>query len=106
MESSVDNSALLSLKAKDEYDDKDDAVDNFPNAPMDDCADELQDNVAANQFSDSDDMDDDDLLTDRNDEPVITTTELAPKTVGGEINDQSAAFNDDDDFSDEDLLTD
>ena len=120
METSVDKSALLSLKAEDKYEDENEeqellsgggfesTVDHFANAPMDDCADEIEDNadnVAVNQFSDSDDMDDDDLLTSDLNQQVITSIEPAPTTVGGEINDRSA-FHDDDEFSDEDLLTD
>ena len=120
METSVDKSALLSLKAEDKYEDENEeqellsgggsecTVDHFANAPMDDCADEIEDNAdnaAVNQFSDSDDMDDDDLLTSDLNQRVITSIEPAPTTVGGEINDWSA-FHDDDEFSDEDLLTD
>ena len=117
MESSVDKSALLSFKAEDKHEDENEeqellsgggfegTADDFANAPMDDCADEIEDNAAANQFSDSDDMDDDDLLTSDLNQQVITSIEPAPITIGGEINDRSA-FHDDDEFSDEDLLTD
>ena len=115
METSVGKSALLSLKAEDKYEDENEqevlsgggfeGVDDFANAPMDDCAEVIEDNAAVNQFSDSDDMDDDDLLTSDLNQQVITSIESAPTTVGGEINDRSA-FHDDDEFSDEDLLTD
>ena len=56
-----------------------------------------------------DDMDDEDLLvtSEINYEAVIQQeTEDAPKTVGGEINNQSTELCDDASFSDEDLLTD
>lgn len=119
MESSVDKSALLSLKAEDKYDDEDEAqelvsssdfdgtADDFVNPPMDDCASEPGKNVAVNQSYDSDDMDDDNLLTsDLNDKQISSPIEPAPSTVDGGMHGRSAAFNDDDDFSDEDLLTD
>ncbi|KAL3811249.1 hypothetical protein ACHAXA_003918 [Cyclostephanos tholiformis] len=119
VESSVDKSALLSLKAEDEHDDEDEeqklvpgggfdgTTDHFADAPMNDCAGQLEDNGAVNQLYDSDDMDDDNLLTsDLGNETVARAIEPAPKTVEGDMNDRSAAYQDDDDFSDEDLLTD
>ena len=117
LETSV-NKSVLSLKAKeDDYQDAfeeheepirfdEGATDDFANMPMatpmddvDDCASECN----------ADDMDDEDLLvtSEINYEAVIQQeTEDAPKTVGGEINNQSTEFRDDTSFSDEDLLTD
>lgn len=117
-ETSVNKSAL-SLKAKeDDYQDAfeeheepsrfdDGATDDFANMPMATPMDDADD--CASEYN-ADDMDDEDLLvtSEFNYEAVIQQqeTEDAPKTVGGEINNQSTEFRDDASFSDEDLLTD
>ena len=92
------------------------AADDFANMPtaMDDddvCAKINKpkvENADVNQFSDSDDMDDEDLLvtSEIKYKATIQETEDAPLTVGGEINNRSVEFRDDASFSDEDLLTD
>lgn len=118
LETSV-NKCALSLKAKeDDYQDAfeeheepsrfdDGATDDFANMPMATPMDDADD--CASEYN-ADDMDDEDLLvtSEFNYEAVIQQqeTEDAPKTVGGEINNQSTEFRDDASFSDEDLLTD
>lgn len=117
-ETSVNKSAL-SIKAKeDDYQDAfeehtepsrfdDGATDDFVNMPMATPMDDVDD--CASEYN-ADDMDDENLLvtSEINYEAVIQQqeTEDAPKTVGGEIRNQSTDFRDDASFSDEDLLTD
>ena len=117
LETSV-NKSVLSLKAKeDDYQDAfeehevpirfdEGATDDFANMPMATPMDDVDD--CASEYK-ADDMDDEDLLvtSEINYEAVIQQeTEDAPKTVGGEINNQSTELCDDASFSDEDLLTD
>ena len=115
LETSV-NKSVLSLKAKeDDYQDAfeeepsrfdDGATDDFANMPTATPMDDAED--CASEYN-VDDMDDEDLLvtSEINYKAVIQQdTEDAPKTVGGEMNNQSTEFRDDTSFSDEDLLTD
>jgi len=117
LETSV-NKSVLSLKAKeDDYQDAfeeqeepirfdEGATDDFANMPMATPMDDVDD--CASEYN-ADGMDDEDLLvtSDINYKAIQQQeTEDAPKTVGGEINNQSTEFRDDASFSDEDLLTD
>mmetsp|Transcript_24571 Transcript_24571/g.52948 ORF Transcript_24571/g.52948 Transcript_24571/m.52948 type:complete len:465 (-) Transcript_24571:262-1656(-) len=107
VESSIDRSALLSVKAQDEL--LGEEEDGIENTVEEDDVNVLEGKSLANQFSDdSDDLDDDELLTSGlDDEPIVFVAKVGEPVAiidDGEFKECFAVVHDDDEFSDEDLL--